>query len=146
MAVRSNWVTSHYRTRRIIARNSLANWVCNYLFPFPYTEDPCEPNEHDSIDDIWRSAGHNSTGRAEAELLDDQGLAEGWYRFVSEAGGEMPTACVPVNSCGTRFPVWMDGTVPTVNQTQDVTGCINQGGTVHMSSQSVNASNVRGSF
>ncbi|XP_035682473.1 von Willebrand factor D and EGF domain-containing protein-like [Branchiostoma floridae] len=92
------------------------------------SEDPCEPKEHDSIDDIWRSAGHNSTGRAEAELLDDQGLAEGWYRFVSEAGGEMPTACVPVNSCGTRFPVWMDGTVPTVNQTQDVTGCINQGG------------------
>eukprot|EP00058_Branchiostoma_floridae_P026224 XP_002611714.1 hypothetical protein BRAFLDRAFT_63595 [Branchiostoma floridae] len=90
--------------------------------------DPCEPNEHDSIDDIWRSAGHNSTGRAEAELLDDQGLAEGWYRFVSEAGGEMPTTCAPVNSCGTRFPVWMDGTVPTVNQTQDVTGCINQGG------------------
>ncbi|CAH1267733.1 VWDE [Branchiostoma lanceolatum] len=90
--------------------------------------DPCRPNQHDSIDDIWRSAGHNSTGRAEGELLDDRGLAEGWYRFVSEAGGEMPTSCVPVNSCGTRFPVWMDGTVPTVNQTQSVTGCINQGG------------------
>ncbi|XP_078683796.1 von Willebrand factor D and EGF domain-containing protein-like isoform X2 [Branchiostoma floridae x Branchiostoma belcheri] len=92
-------------------------------------EDPCEPNEHDSIDDIWRSTGHRTIGLPDSELHDDRYvLAEGWYRFVSPAGGEMPTSCVPLESCGTRSPVWMDGTVPAVNQTQTVSGCINDGG------------------
>ncbi|KAI8502993.1 hypothetical protein Bbelb_196950 [Branchiostoma belcheri] len=92
-------------------------------------EDPCEQNEHDSIDDIWRSTGHRTIGLPDSELHDDRYvLAEGWYRFVSPAGGEMPTSCVPLESCGTRSPVWMDGTVPAVNQTQTVSGCINDGG------------------
>ena len=44
----------------------------------------------------------------------DKTLAPGWYRFLGDAGNEMPTSCVNKNHCGTHAPGWMKGTHPTV--------------------------------
>ncbi|CAH1259112.1 VWDE [Branchiostoma lanceolatum] len=45
----------------------------------------------------------------------DSGLRTQWYRFVSPAGGEIPTNCslLAPTSCSTIGPVWMKGTLPT---------------------------------
>ena len=39
----------------------------------------------------------------------------------------MPTECVPMGMCATRYPVWMDGRLPANRNNAVVTGCINTG-------------------
>ena len=50
----------------------------------------------------------------ETDLLCDSGLPEAWYRFDGDAGTRMPTTCVDRNKCGTKFPGWLNGIHPTV--------------------------------
>ena len=42
--------------------------------------------------------------------LCDKDLKKGWYRFTSFVGGKMPTKKVNINHCGTKAPIWLDGT------------------------------------
>ena len=44
----------------------------------------------------------------------DWNLETGWYRFEGAAGDRMLDKCVPIDRCGTRHPVWLDGSHPTV--------------------------------
>lgn len=37
-----------------------------------------------------------------------------WYRFVGDAGNQMPTSCVNKLHCGTHAPGWLDGQHPSV--------------------------------
>ena len=37
-----------------------------------------------------------------------------WYRFASEAGGEMATTPPEHGRCGTYIPIWMNGSHPNV--------------------------------
>ncbi|XP_078661364.1 von Willebrand factor D and EGF domain-containing protein-like [Branchiostoma floridae x Branchiostoma belcheri] len=72
--------------------------------------NPCE--DYEAIDDPTRSTGSlvtSGNGRC------DSGLRTQWYRFVSPAGGELPTDCslLGSTSCSTRGPVWMKGSLPT---------------------------------
>ena len=39
----------------------------------------------------------------------DSVISEGWYRVISDAGGKMPTKCVPKGQCGTVYPIWLKG-------------------------------------
>ena len=48
------------------------------------------------------------------EVLCDNLLPEGWYRFVGAAGTKMPTTRVPAYRCGTNWSGWLDGAHPTV--------------------------------
>ena len=42
----------------------------------------------------------------------DVNLLIKWYRFISKAGNDMPTtAPSEFGSCGTTFPIWMNGTL-----------------------------------
>jgi len=41
-------------------------------------------------------------------------LIPGWYRFQGAAGNRMADKCVPMYHCGTKTPVWLSGTHPTV--------------------------------
>ena len=36
-----------------------------------------------------------------------------WYRFTSYVGGEVPTSCPNLDTCGTNNPIWLDGQHPT---------------------------------
>ena len=46
--------------------------------------------------------------------LCDTSLAEGWYRFVGDAGTKMPTTRVPAYRCGTEWPGWLKNAHPSV--------------------------------
>ena len=48
------------------------------------------------------------------EVLCDNLLPEGWYRFVGAAGTKMPTTRVPAYRCGTDWSGWLKGAHPTV--------------------------------
>ena len=68
----------------------------------------CQKPNHKEIDNSRRSV--ESKWESGQVALCDKDLAEGWYRFISFVGGQMPTNLVPTNRCGTRYPVWLDGT------------------------------------
>lgn len=46
--------------------------------------------------------------------VSDNFLSEGWYRFDSGAGNDMVTQAPAVTQCGTIYPIWMQGTLPSV--------------------------------
>ena len=46
----------------------------------------------------------------------DNKLKTKWYRFRGSSGNELPSSCVPMNSCGTHAPGWLQGHHPTVAQ------------------------------
>ena len=46
----------------------------------------------------------------------DQRLIQGWYRFLNDPGIRMPTSCPRKYRCGTKFPGWLNGDHPTVDE------------------------------
>ncbi|RUS83032.1 hypothetical protein EGW08_009220, partial [Elysia chlorotica] len=73
--------------------------------------DPCPSVNHMVLSNVKRSAGYQ-TQASDRPLCDTQ-LVQGWYRFQSGAGGEMPNTCPDRLRCGTVAPVWMNGKVPS---------------------------------
>lgn len=55
--------------------------------------DACDTNNHKEIDDRRRSSAYSAN--ITQDRLCDNNLQEGWYRFTSSVGGEMPDTCVP---------------------------------------------------
>ena len=47
----------------------------------------------------------------------------GWY-ILNGGNDTIPTHCVTQYHCGTKFPVWMKGSLPSVGNTVDRQGCI----------------------
>lgn len=45
---------------------------------------------------------------------DDSDLNDGWYRVDSVSGNDIVTAPQQINQCGTKYPVWMKGSLPLV--------------------------------
>ncbi|XP_006818864.1 oncoprotein-induced transcript 3 protein-like [Saccoglossus kowalevskii] len=74
--------------------------------------NPCVT--YTEIDKPKRSTAYGANQTWE-ELLCDENLLSGWYRFVSGAGGEMPiNNDIPAYHCGTHIPLYLNGTHPTV--------------------------------
>ena len=61
-------------------------------------------------------------------VLSDDSLEENWYRFVNDNGDEMCTYPPGVLSCGTYFPIWLNGRLfqptfqPIVGRIDNVNG------------------------
>ncbi|XP_065651901.1 von Willebrand factor D and EGF domain-containing protein-like isoform X1 [Hydra vulgaris] len=116
-------------------RNSEEYFVY-YLQPLPNcsmrycagSEKKCEPEEssltsftpcsspclvYKTIDDFQRSTAFKVVSNG---LLpcDKDGFSTAWYRFISGAGGKIPTKNPPSYSCGVRYPVWLNGIEPSV--------------------------------
>ena len=73
----------------------------------------CEDGKYTIINDPRRSTANKEGGN----LCDNVLIKDNkWYRFISVAGGEMPTKAPDLNSCGTSSPIWMRGTHPSVEQ------------------------------
>ncbi|XP_021375796.1 mucin-2-like [Mizuhopecten yessoensis] len=75
--------------------------------------DPCLTYEEFQVD-YKRSPDHIAT--VYEDSLCDVLVREKWYRFVGEAGGDMTNdrESLMTNSCGTVYPLWMDGEIPEV--------------------------------
>lgn len=54
-----------------------------------------------------RSSGYQLTVTDVA--ISDNFLSEGWYRFESGAGNDMVTSAPSLATCGTLYPVWLNG-------------------------------------
>ncbi|CAH1277297.1 UMOD [Branchiostoma lanceolatum] len=61
------------------------------------------------------------------DLICDNLLSPGWYRFVANTGGKMPETCVDQFHCGTQVPIWLNGAHPTDYNAVTLDGCINYG-------------------
>ena len=76
----------------------------------------CDDIQYTTIRDARRSTAFNST-ILKRKLCDSTVIKDGdWYRFQSEAGGELPTTVPDLNTCGTFSPIWMNGSHPTVRE------------------------------
>jgi hypothetical protein len=83
----------------------------------------CNNVKYITIDDPRRSTVYNSSkSLCDKDIIHD----DGWYRFSSEAGGEIATTKPMVESCGTLSPIWMNGSHPTVQEgTVTRKACVN---------------------
>ncbi|CAC5415835.1 unnamed protein product [Mytilus coruscus] len=72
--------------------------------------DPCA--SYSTLDNVKRSAGYTLDLDNDIAISDDR-LDPGWYRIVSVAGEEMPTAAPGTFRCGSWYPIWLNGTLPT---------------------------------
>ncbi|XP_076118239.1 uncharacterized protein LOC143085644 isoform X2 [Mytilus galloprovincialis] len=48
--------------------------------------------------------------------ISDDRLATGWYRSNLTAGTDMTKNCPLLMRCGTMYPIWLNGTIPTVSE------------------------------
>eukprot|EP00058_Branchiostoma_floridae_P004009 XP_002589497.1 hypothetical protein BRAFLDRAFT_88356 [Branchiostoma floridae] len=85
--------------------------------------DPC--TDYQELNQARRSAAAEVDSGS--DLLCDNTLSKGWYRFISYVGGEIPTTCVEPYHCGTQVPIWMNGTLPTDSTVVNRTVCPNYG-------------------
>ncbi|XP_070574530.1 von Willebrand factor D and EGF domain-containing protein-like isoform X2 [Ptychodera flava] len=93
------------------------------------TEDPCAEDTYTEIDSKYRSSMFSSSlWPNSSQMTCDSNLQEGWYRFTSDAGGEMPTSCVDVGMCGTQYPIWINSQVEDYDNITIVEACVNKGG------------------
>jgi hypothetical protein len=86
------------------------------LSPSDSTSSNCYGTYYKTINDPRRSTGYDvsASNNTRNHLCDRHLLQDNaWYRFSSEAGGQMPTTKPKVGSCGTYIPIWMNGSHPT---------------------------------
>ena len=50
-----------------------------------------------------------ASGEPDDPYRSDQVLDAGWYKFTGPNGNKMPTYAPDIYSCGTVFPIWMNG-------------------------------------
>ncbi|VDI15179.1 Hypothetical predicted protein [Mytilus galloprovincialis] len=62
---------------------------------------------------VDRRAVANELEMGSASAISDDFLDSGWYRIESEAGENMPTEPPGSFRCGTWYPIWLNGTLPT---------------------------------
>ena len=70
------------------------------------TLDPCQEGNYEELDDETRSSGYFNS---EIPYRSDSQMPTKWYRSISPAGGDMPTAAPDTGYCQSASPIWMDG-------------------------------------
>ncbi|XP_065929944.1 von Willebrand factor D and EGF domain-containing protein isoform X2 [Magallana gigas] len=105
----------------------LSMFIIATLLKGRYSEiDPCSSQCH-SIKEGYYKRSSNYTIQSTDIAISDNFLSEGWYRFDSLAGNDMVTWAPSIYQCGTIYPMWMNGTLPTesdgeVNRTVCIVG------------------------
>ena len=91
-----------------------------HICVFPLV-DICHWQNYQNLSDTERKYDYVNVNDKCDDTLD------GWYRFEGAAGTKMVTTCPPMNRCGAVYPVWLNGSHPTVAEgkvTRNV--CINK--------------------
>ncbi len=85
--------------------------------------EPC--HNYSALNNPYRSIGYVATEGVDP-MICDLYLISGWYRFISEVGGEMPEFKIDRLHCGTIAPIWLQGSHPTTDEgIVDRTACVN---------------------
>ncbi|XP_078286253.1 uncharacterized protein LOC144611043 isoform X2 [Rhinoraja longicauda] len=74
--------------------------------------DPCV--NHTVLHQPWRSTGCSNTECNSGNLMNDDNLHEGWYRFKSSGGWKIPETVVPKHHCSASSPGWLNGAHPSM--------------------------------
>ena len=82
----------------------------NATCTFHFAVDPCY--HYSNLSEANRNKDYR-TPQFGPVFCDDQ-LFEGWYRFVGDAGTNMPTTRVSPHRCGTDWSGWLNGAHPTL--------------------------------
>ena len=70
--------------------------------------DPCLDGNHRNLTNSESRSTDYTVPEGQTACCDRR-MDEAWYRVISQNGGDMPTSCAAVNSCGTLYPIWMNG-------------------------------------
>ncbi|XP_063788464.1 uromodulin-like [Pseudophryne corroboree] len=70
--------------------------------------DPCE--HHIVLNETWRSISNVYGSQVYCD-----GSLYGWHRFIGSGGVRIPDTCVPIYSCGTHAPMWLNGSHPMLS-------------------------------
>ncbi|XP_052063239.1 uncharacterized protein LOC127702954 isoform X1 [Mytilus californianus] len=77
------------------------------------TTGPC--TNYDNIEnEEKRSSSYIYDFDTDIAISDDV-LQEGWYRIISRSGTDMPTEPPATFRCGTWYPIWLNGSLPSVD-------------------------------
>ncbi|XP_076071801.1 uncharacterized protein LOC143043313 [Mytilus galloprovincialis] len=77
--------------------------------------DPCNKMNYRLLNgEIKRTS--NYTLQQNDIPYDDSILNEAWYRVDSASGNDIVSAPQKMNQCGTKYPVWMKGSLPLVEE------------------------------
>ena len=94
-------------------------FISHVLAALQLEASECDDGKYTTINDPRRSTAnvHRFASNKERKLCDKVIIQDDkWYRFIGEAGGEMPTKAPKQNSCGTGSPIWMNGLHPFVEE------------------------------
>ena len=64
--------------------------------------------QYNNLTNWWRSTAYENDDYEHYDLC-DRNLEPGWYRAVTNAGGDMPQAAPGFSRCGTVYPIWLQG-------------------------------------
>ncbi|CAN0424479.1 unnamed protein product [Lampetra fluviatilis] len=115
--------------QRFILGGSL---ICLWLISFPLESrsaniDPCSVAHYVKTNTTWRkNTDYNIIpNTTTAPFNNDNTLNSEWIRYVYGAGVQLIQSFPGLFRCGTRRPVWLTGTPPTViNTTDEVQACV----------------------
>ncbi|XP_076111545.1 von Willebrand factor D and EGF domain-containing protein-like [Mytilus galloprovincialis] len=97
-------------TRLILFRNGAL--ITILLLTAGVFADPC--TNHSLIEnEEKRSSAYTYNFDTDFAFSDDA-LEEGWYKVISKSGTEIPTEAPDTFKCGTWYPIWLDGLLPSV--------------------------------
>ncbi|XP_071955890.1 uncharacterized protein [Antedon mediterranea] len=103
--------------------------VIAYEDCFATEGDPCHSELE--LTDWYRSIHHDTQP---GFIISDNYIRDGWYNLRNEGDRidiRMPTSPPGNFKCGTKYPVWINGTYPeNGDPIQNVTGCVDFNGTV----------------
>ncbi|XP_048476450.1 uncharacterized protein LOC125487896 [Rhincodon typus] len=87
--------------------------LLGYLIADSALTDPCV--NYTTLNQSWRSIDCTET-ECSGQLMCDNVLSAGWYKFQSSGGWRIPDTVVTGRQCSTRATGWLQGSHPTVEQ------------------------------
>lgn len=121
--------------------------MTNFFFLLASSTAPSLPSQcttYGTISDNYRVVTYTSCGSSVCDSFNS------WYRISGAAGTQLATSPVSQTSCGSYYPAWFNGSLPTVpGTTTSGVGCVYYNGNICFSSYStypVLATNCNGFY
>lgn len=105
----------------MVASSSTCHWIIVYLIQVCYLQlgnafDPCY--EYSTIsNEEKRSPSYNFDLNNDIPISDER-LTQDWYRIEMDTGSLIPNQSPGAFRCGTFYPIWLNGILPSVPKVQ----------------------------